>query len=916
MPAVFAAIGLVAGLLLSQGGIHWSAALLGAALGYLLGRVAELQRRVRELEIERRMEEIDEALPRVEGPAPPEAPAAEPSAVRPPAPVSPSPPPPSPPSPEPPAPESIAEPAPPVPETASRTSAAGGERPGGKAAAAPSGLDRALAAARDWLTTGNVPVKVGVLVSFFGVAFLLKYAVDRELLRFPIELRLALVAIAGIALLGLGWRLRRRSRIYALSLQGGGVGILYLTFFAAYRLYSLLPTGLTFALLVLLTAFAGALAVVESARGLAILGIVGGFLAPLLVSTGSGNHVALFSYYLMLNAAILGIAWFRAWRVLNLLGFVFTFGIATLWGHEGYRPEHFATTEPFLVAHFLFYVAVAILFARRQPPRLAGWVDGTLVFGTPVVAFALQSALLEDSEYGLAVSALAAAVLYVLLAAWLFRSRRELRLLAESFVALAVAFATLAIPLALDGRWTGAAWALEGAALVWVGGRQNRLLARLAGAGLIFAAGATFFVAVASADAPFRPYFFNAFFLGAVMIAGAAVDAARRLGGDDEPLWQKLLAVGLLLWGGAWWLLGWQIEIARAIDDEGLAVALLHLAASTLLLSWLARRWSWGIGRWATFAYLPSLGLIALILLTSEAHPVVGWGWLAWPLAWAVSFWILRAGEERTGVPLAVWHTATGVGLAALVAWEAAWRVEDAGLGDAWVAAAGGAVLALAAWSIVALRHRLRWPLARHWRSWAAAAGLLAAVELLYFSAVNVWVAGAPAPLPYIPVLNPLDLGTLLALAAAAAVLIAVRDPTAPRSDAKAGFVLLGLFAFGMTTAAVVRGVHLVAGVPWTAAELARSTSVQAALSIYWSSLAFAGMVWGARRRMRPIWIAGATLMGIVVLKLFLVDLGSTGTVARIVSFIGVGALLLVVGYFAPVPPGVSETGSDLESSS
>jgi uncharacterized membrane protein len=67
--------------------------------------------------------------------------------------------------------------------------------------------------------------------------------------------------------------------------------------------------------------------------------------------------------------------------------------------------------------------------------------------------------------------------------------------------------------------------------------------------------------------------------------------------------------------------------------------------------------------------------------------------------------------------------------------------------------------------------------------------------------------------------------------------------------------------------------------------------------------LGFAGMIWGARSRHRLVWLTGAGFMALVVIKLFLIDLGNTGTVERIISFIGIGALLLVVGYFAPVPP-------------
>ena len=346
----------------------------------------------------------------------------------------------------------------------------------------PSPLEKLFARARNWITTGNVPVKVGVLLSFIGVSFLLKYAIDRNLLNLPIELRLLGVALAGVALMLIGWRLREKKRVYALSLQGGGAGILFLTIYAALRIWQLMPAATAFFLLFLLAALTGFLAVRQNARILALFGIIGGFLAPLLTSTGQGSHVVLFSYYLVINMAILGIAWFRAWRELNLVGFVFTFVISAFWGYRYFKPELFASTEPFLLLFFLFYQAIAILYALRQPPDKPGIVDGTLVFGTPVIAFALQNALVHDTEYGLAISAAVLAVFYGLCTALLRRRGGKYPvLLSESFLVLAVGFATLAIPLALDAHWTSAAWALEGAGLVWVGVRQQRHLANLAG---------------------------------------------------------------------------------------------------------------------------------------------------------------------------------------------------------------------------------------------------------------------------------------------------------------------------------------------------------------------------------------------------------------------------------------------------
>ncbi|MEO8009271.1 MAG: DUF2339 domain-containing protein, partial [Betaproteobacteria bacterium] len=223
-------------------------------------------------------------------------------------------------------------------------------------AAEPSAFDRAWA----WLTGGNALVRVGVVVLFFGVAFLFKYAYEHT--HVPIEVRLIGVALGAAAMLVIGWRLRQAKPVYALAMQGGGVGLLFLTVFGAFRLFNLIPGEAAFFLLVAIAVFSAVLAVLQNAMSLAVLGVSGGFLAPVLASTGGGSHVMLFSYYAVLNAAVLAIALYKAWRALNVVGFVFTFGIGAVWGARYYRPELFDTTEPFLVLFFIQSLVIAVLF--------------------------------------------------------------------------------------------------------------------------------------------------------------------------------------------------------------------------------------------------------------------------------------------------------------------------------------------------------------------------------------------------------------------------------------------------------------------------------------------------------------------------------------------------------------------------
>jgi len=770
----------------------------------------------------------------------------------------------------------------------------------------PDPFQKLFTAAKEWITTGNVPVKVGVIVSFFGVSFLLKYAVEKELIVFPMEARYLAVAIGAGVLLTIGWRLRERMQTYALSLQGGGIGILYLTIFSAFRVHPLLPAPFAFFLLVLLTVFTGVLAVLQDAVWLAILGTVGGFLAPVLVSTGAGNHVALFSYYLLLNAAIVGIAWHKPWRLLNLIGFAFTFGVGTMWGYEYYRPELFNSTEPFLISFFLFYQAIAILFAFRQPPELRGLVDGTLIFGTPVIAFALQARLVDSTEYGLAISAVALAVFYTLVGTWLHRMRKpEMRLLIESYVALAVAFATIAVPLALDDRWTAVAWALEGAALVWIGVRQNGLLARLTGVALLGASGLAFMAYGWRTDVGLAVL--NGNFLGGMLISIAALFSAYRLEEDQKPIpMQEIGTTILFLWGIGWWASIGSAEILdRASGDNEAHLLVAYAAASAALLTWVARRLDWTIARQTTLAYLPSLAILGFIYLAEFDHFLFGLGTLFWTAAAIVHFVVLRAYDDGRGKLEVNWHLAGALAIVAVLVWEAVWRMDQAGFSAVWSASTAMLIPIAATLFITYGRDRLPWPLQRYWSAYLSAAGVMIILQLVTIGVAGIDNSGDPAPLPYIPVLNPFDMLTIIGLAVALHVALTGRSTTEWFTQDQYRPVMLswGVAAFVLSTIMVIRAVHNVGDIEWRQYALLQTVAVQSALSIYWAILGLGGMVFGARHAKRWVWMIGTGLMGLVVVKLFLVDLGNTGTVARIVSFLGVGAMLLVVGYFAPAPP-------------
>jgi len=743
------------------------------------------------------------------------------------------------------------------------------------------------------------------------VAFLVKYAAQRDLV--PIEFRLAGAALGGLVLLGLGWRLRGRAAGYGLGLQGGGIGILYLVVYGAAKLYHLLPIPLSLALMVALVALSGLLAVLQDARMLAVFGVVGGFLAPVLMSTGEGSHVMLFSYYGLLNAGILGISWYKAWRELNLLGFFFTFGIGTLWGSQGYQPEHFATTEPFLILYFLFYLTIAVLFAHRQPLQLRGLIDGPLVFGLPLVATGLQYAMVREMEYGMAISACVLGLLYLSLATILWkRVAVGMRLLCEAFLALGVMFATMTIPLALDPRWTTAVWALEGGAMVWVGVRQQRLLARLSGVLLQLGAAWTF------VDGAFYPLgamaFLNSWFFGCLFLAAAALFSSYCLqrGGEVLRWWERYLHLPLLIWGLGWWYVGGLRECDRHLKHlrphNGF---LLFGSASTVAMTIIAARSKW---RQLAVAQSVHLGVMVLAMaaglfsIPHDSHLLASWGLLAWAVATYCQYRMLRQFDDLWPERLAgYWHAATLWLLLLLGCLEGAWLTDVVlELAEVWSIMIWGVLPAGMVLLVIRLGDRPAWPLGRwhrYYRGWGIG---LPALLLAVWSVFGLTQAGDPAPLPYLPILNPLELSLLFVILVLLSwTLASARGRCHPLAflPERALFWLVAALVFLWANGAVARSVHYFGDIPYTIESLYHSVVFQAAVAALWSFGALSITVWAARTGNRAVWCCGAVLLGLVVVKLFLVDLAGTGTIARIVSFLVVGVLMLVIGYFSPMPP-------------
>lgn len=756
-----------------------------------------------------------------------------------------------------------------------------------------------------WFMQGNPLAKLGVLLLFFGLAYLMKYSVERDML--PIEFRLIGAAAASGILLWFGWRLRLKQTLYALILQGGAVGALYITVFGAFRLYQLLPHMLAFGLMLVICAASVGLAVLQRALSLAMLASIGGYLSPLLLSTGGGSYIALFSYYLLLSLGILAISIWQPWRPLNLLGFVFSFGVAGLWGMDNYLPADYLGCQLFLIANIVIFGVLCLALTLRSKLPGEKVIDGVLLFGPPLIGFGMQYLITRQWEFGPAFSALGFGLAYLLLAwAALKRYPSLGKMLAVSGLALGGVFTTLAIPLALSAEWTSMAWALEGVGILWLGRAQKQIRMSLSGSGLLV-------LALASAVVAFNTGMSTLSFTLVFAILALTWLAVAFLWRDIEAaaelrliVSRAFLAGGIFLWLVC--LLGFAARL-HLIADQAAFLVLVLVTLSVVLWRWTAQRLTWIELGYSVWLLWPGMLAILLFQLTSwDSFLASGWLNLAWLLALPVAYWLLK--RDAGSLPLRLLEQGLHLSLFWMVllalGYEVFWRTARLPWGmDEWRLGLQVGFIALIMLATHGALRRQFWPFTAHRQLYGAIAMAPLAVLALLFLLVGNIFDGVTTGWQYLPLLNPLEEGAGFAILA----LIILGRFVRREYPQYAAWLKLGLPLF--TAAAlfwwgnglILRALAYYADIAWRADILWGSRLVQTTFALVWMLTALFVMLWSTRHRQREVWFSGAALLGLVIIKLMLVDSARGGGLARAVAFIGVAILVLIVGYFSPLPP-------------
>lgn len=313
---------------------------------------------------------------------------------------------------------------------------------------------------------------LGIIAVSLTVGFFLKYAFDNDWIGQRGQVLLG--AVAGVGILFAAERIRLRGyRSYAYVLSGGGILILYLTVYAARVFYDLIGVVPAFLLMIAVTTVAVLLAARYNAYAIAVLGLIGGFMTPVLLSTGVDNQIGLFGYIALLNSGVLALAYFKRWRSLNHLAFIATILMFAGWLLRWYDVTKLWPTLFFLTLFFLMFSVLSIVYnvIKQRPAR---WFDISLITTNATLYFTTSYALLErDHRPSLGLFALTLSAFYVLLFYFTYQRHRADKLLTLSYVGAAVTFFTLAVALQFDQHWVTIAWAMEGLMLTWIGLRAD-----------------------------------------------------------------------------------------------------------------------------------------------------------------------------------------------------------------------------------------------------------------------------------------------------------------------------------------------------------------------------------------------------------------------------------------------------------
>jgi hypothetical protein len=320
----------------------------------------------------------------------------------------------------------------------------------------------------------NLINKIGIVITVIGAGIGAKYSIEHQLIS-PLT-RVILGYLLGLALLGFGIKLKKNYEKYSAVLVSGAMAIMYLITFTAYSMYELFPQSIAFALMVFFTIFTVIAALNYDKQVIAVVGLVGAYAVPFLLSDGSGNVGVMFSYMSIINIGILVIAFKKYWNVLYYSAFVLTWLIFLSWFGTKYNDQQFFTLAFVFATIFFLLFYVAFLAYKLLKKEKYQQSDVALLLSNSFIYFGIGYSILHQNEnYASLVGlfTLTNAIVHFGVSTVIYRSKLADKNLLYLLIGLVLTFITIAIPIQLSGKWITLLWIGEATVLYRVGTTKN-----------------------------------------------------------------------------------------------------------------------------------------------------------------------------------------------------------------------------------------------------------------------------------------------------------------------------------------------------------------------------------------------------------------------------------------------------------
>lgn len=318
----------------------------------------------------------------------------------------------------------------------------------------------------------NLFGKIGILIFVIGVGFFVKYAIDKNWINETF--RTVLGFLTGAALLVVAERLQKKYRTFSSLLAGGAFAVFYLTVAIAFHYYHIFSQTVAFIILIATTIFMSVLSVIYDRRELAVIALVGGFLAPFIVSSGEGSYQVLFTYVSILNLGMFGLSIYKKWSELPIISFVFTCLIMASFLLLSYSSRSTVISGHLLMFATLFYFTFLLpVFSILRGEKIQAMSRG-LVFVIITNNFVyLLSGILFLKNMGLSFKASGLLSLFIALVnlglvLWLWKDRKAYKFLVHTTLGLVLTFVSITVPIQLDGNYITLLWASEMVLLLWL----------------------------------------------------------------------------------------------------------------------------------------------------------------------------------------------------------------------------------------------------------------------------------------------------------------------------------------------------------------------------------------------------------------------------------------------------------------